>query len=382
MDKLVLPRGLEQMKTAPIFYISSHGWYDMDKEPESFIVPENTFVFESASITDITCTTIDVPLWNLISGKNRYWFLKYLLGEASEVDPNKEDNLKLFKSLHFYEPGDTIYVRTLDMEGGRGERNRYETFGFYGFPIESNLTNMPSRGERRPNSQIKPLNPLRNSLIAPALHWNKPGPPQEVVVTNAEIIIGDKRGFFNTIGEPAIFIFSSCGSVRCESVRKPICDKRVALIEQHQYNQDLKATEKGILTPIVIGKDPSGNITIKPRHRACKNSRSCLVAADASNSFTELAQNEPDRSVPVKAIVGAPHGSIQIYEIELIDPSKPFPPVLAVDDIKKIVNVSNGTSHFFNEAETAALIREKATNPRKFGTGGLYKMRLLNSRMC
>lgn len=381
-----LPPGLEEMRAAPIFFLSSHGHYDVSKDPVPFIVPPHTYIFESAFITELTSTVMDPVLWNLIAGDVRLDFLAYFTGGENPEDPDESENLytkdyykRLFKSLHFYEPGDTIYVRNYTMGGGAGCRSSYESFGFYHFPISSKSEPFPISGKvGRPAAQIRALNPLRNSLIDPSIHWNKPGPPpEELILTNEEFIKTYIRGHIVSEEEPAIFIFSACGEVKCGNAKKPICDARVGIIEKHQYAQDLKATSKGLRSSIVVGSNKADKFVTKERFRSCTNSRFCLKDKELGpyEIFTYLNEDEPGlRSMPGKPVEKTPAGMYKLYQIELLDPSQPFPAILKTGDVGKMKSLEHDGNYFFSEGDIRTLVTDKKTNPSKYGPSAFYKL--------
>jgi hypothetical protein len=252
----------------PIIFISTHGVYDLNKEPEPFTVPANIHVFETETIGDVCLTTIDKPLWNLIN--NRGAFLKYLAGKgdlatATEIaasavyGPDDEDDendakpsakhyayKKVFRNLHYYRPGDTIYNRTLIIGGGgEGARRSYANMGFYRFDVGAPIDSYPDGSD----SKIRELQPLRTEMIE-----------DEDLKSSQREMIDEVLGVQEDVADGAIFIFSSCGAFWKEEAGKKVSaaklNKRIATIEAHQRAQDLALME---LTPAGPGGAGANN---------------------------------------------------------------------------------------------------------------------------
>lgn len=252
----------------PIIFISTHGVYDLNVDPEPFTVPDNIHIFETETIGDVCLTSIDKPLWNLMN--NRSAFVKYLAGEgdletATETSesavygPDDEDDeadaepsakhyayKKVFRNLHYYGPGDTIYNRTLVIGGGGdGARRDYANMGFYRFNVDDPVHRYPDGSE----SKIRELQPLRTEMIE-----------NEDKYSSQREMIDEVLGVHDDVADGAIFIFSSCGAFWKEQggkkVPAAILNKRIAIIEKHQRDQDLALME---LTPAGPGGAGSNN---------------------------------------------------------------------------------------------------------------------------
>lgn len=113
------------IERAPIYYISLHGSYEMQKylegsEPIETVVPENTLVIETSNIGE-SCYFVNFikVMEPLLSDRVR--FLQYLNGTPSASDPEdvKQRTAKAFSSCHIYPPGSTIPNRFLTAETGR-----------------------------------------------------------------------------------------------------------------------------------------------------------------------------------------------------------------------------------------------------------------------
>ena len=144
-----------EIDTGPLYFISTHGYYQMDKYidgtvPIELKVPENTLVIETASISDYCLFTdffkILGPLFN-----NRARLLAYLAGVPPEEDW-PEVRRQIFEGLskcYFYLPGGKIANRVLEMTGGvyrnaesktmQSERTGdYSLMGFYKYDANNN----------------------------------------------------------------------------------------------------------------------------------------------------------------------------------------------------------------------------------------------------
>lgn len=381
------------MREAPIFFVSTHGHYDLEKEPNAFTVPPNTFVFETATVCDLTSTSIDSYLWDLMAGENRRTFLDYFMGKTNASDEDDAKYIQLFKNMHFYEPGDKLYVRTLELSGGRNEnmlsteRSSYSTFGFYHFPVTSIVESAPNRGLARPISVIKTLEPIRNSMITGSTY-----------TTNQTIITGSLRKFFSELGSLSIFVFSSCGELRCGRAPESECNRRVAIVESHQHAQDLKALAKGLRTtisPEETGRNLEGIPASKYGPGFAANEAEVRAALPKSptksksvkennnesdvnsDEFTYLDPNEdehPLRGVPVKQSLSKLTNTFIVYKIQLTDPTIPFPITITsstpVVSSKSLVN-QDGSPYFTNR-DIRKLLLDKKRDPEQYKNTRLY----------
>ena len=362
---------------APIFLVSTHGYYDLDDEPRSFVVPNNTFVFETGSITELTSVEIDPPLWNLVSGEFRYWFLKYFAGEDDSTADAETNEIyrKLFRSMHFYQPGDRIYVRDLGMSGGRtengswAERGIYNMFGFYKFPVESKMVDFPQRGRPRPSTSISALEPLRDEMIT-----------GDTVITNEDVLVGAKRRFFAEKGQPAIFVFSSCGEEYC-TLGSRVCRERSMRIEQHQYAIDLRNLARGLVTPIGgLGE----SIPMQPSKYS--NARSTFVADAEEHSGTianqfnlgEFVSTENSNSLLSTQWprLEQPKKTMEIYQVNRLDPRKSYSSPLHQSNVKSMKRLaSKNGSMFFRNANVRELLLSKKRRPGEYGNSRFYTRR-------
>jgi hypothetical protein len=254
------------VKLAPIILCSTHGIYDRSVEPVIWKVPKKTFIFEAQTIGDLTTTTIDVPLWELLQGGLRWGFMKYMTGDFSEfpqIGAEVQEHYKsVFSSLILYKPGDLICERVLSIGGGRdtktsSARATYGGMGFFRFDAKG--PQYPYRGYGRRDASGEP-NPYE---ILPQLH--------DLMVTNGdremtdhsfvEAVNGiDKTPRFRD-GEPIstsfagalpktgpddykIFIFSSCAAISEDS--SPEGKKRWEQIARIQEQRKLEQMEMGL----------------------------------------------------------------------------------------------------------------------------------------
>lgn len=119
--------------TAPIFYISLHGAYDMQKYKDKTIpikitVPDDIIVIETSNIGE-SCyfTNFRQVILPLLSDRSR--LLQYLSGTPPE-DDSPDIIYKLvnaFNSCHIYIPNSKIPNRTLKQETGRRDVVHEET---------------------------------------------------------------------------------------------------------------------------------------------------------------------------------------------------------------------------------------------------------------
>ena len=120
-----LPHVFPGIDTGPIFYMSLHGFYDMEKyskgtEPIEIKVPENMLVIESSNIGEACLFMRFLHLIQpLLSDRPR--LLQYLSGTPFPGDRDK-DRYKItlaLSSCHIYPPGSSIANRILTQETGR-----------------------------------------------------------------------------------------------------------------------------------------------------------------------------------------------------------------------------------------------------------------------
>jgi hypothetical protein len=119
--------------TCPLFYISTHGMYDMEKYqggvPVETVVPANTLVIETGTIEEYCFfTNVIAVLTPLL--KDRTKLLSYLSGEfpAEDEDVFKKIIATCLSRCQIYFPGQAIANRILVMAGGLYRSEVYRDF--------------------------------------------------------------------------------------------------------------------------------------------------------------------------------------------------------------------------------------------------------------
>ena len=232
------------LKTAPIYIVSTHGAYDLRKEQVKWVVPPNTYIFETQTIGDTTLTKIDNLLWKLCLTKYRPAFYHYFMGNRwffnkNKVKPSEPSPvfIELFRNLILYKPGDEIYERKLSIGGGHkkeadgSDRESYVNMGFYKFSVNPATPEQapPKRTTKRPMAptEIVGLNAMRTALISDEdfnftnkqfvdLVKNQTPIQYAGIKDGKRVLIAPATFTLENDGEPVrIFIFSSCAAVNC-----------------------------------------------------------------------------------------------------------------------------------------------------------------------
>jgi hypothetical protein len=264
------PGNLEALKraieVAPFFLCSTHGDYDRSEPLVKRIVPPNTWIFEAQSIGDLTLTTVDQPLWDLIQGGGREYFYDYMMGTYKAITAkgfNVYDVYKeVFKNLILYKPGDEIYCRGLSIGGGRvdikeGARREYAGMGFFRFDANANPYPYARYGLKKPYEILRRLQAQlvededRKTTDCDLVDYisliNKSAPT--FVSPPDEPILEDFRLAWPTndpavIGGPKVFFFSSCAAVTEDDT--PTGVERWAEIAALQRQRVLESWAMGI----------------------------------------------------------------------------------------------------------------------------------------
>ena len=369
-----LPEGLEKLRHAPIFLASTHGQYRVDPPLHKFLVPPNVYIFEASSICETILTSMDQPLWTLIIGENRDMFLQYFTN-AKEAKDDKYR--KVFQNLHFYKPGDTIYERKLSFSGGKGERAKFATLGFFHFPIESTEHDLPEVGRYKTESTIRLLEPQRTDLIERSEN-------NDVFITNETFIKKYIFPIFPDAKQASIFIFSSCAGVDCLGFsRKEMedCDKSVQEIEQHQHKQDLQALALGLNNPLSgtsFRLEPPRDIPPR-KGKVGQSFAPTRKKTSASNNETYYGENTYRRqafNIITKPAPKVPKRSTIVYAIEVpnpLDPPKVLDPEKIVSKMYSVPTPSG--SPYFTEKGLKKLISTQKTVLREnYPRCRLYKV--------
>jgi hypothetical protein len=95
----------------PTIFASIHGVYDLQEDIEKWEVPPNAIFIEVADIGDVTYTTIDPLLWELIQNRALLHDLIWTIPRPLPAELEKYE--QVLKVLHVYLPGDKIYSRKL-----------------------------------------------------------------------------------------------------------------------------------------------------------------------------------------------------------------------------------------------------------------------------
>jgi hypothetical protein len=220
------------VNVAPIFLCSTHGLYNLAAPLEKRVVPPNTWIFEAQSIGDLTLTSIDVPLWELLQGGRRYGFLRYMLGEYNEM---RSAGLlvyarykEVFRNLIIYKPGDEIYTRELSIGGGKGLRADYSGMGFFRFDVNGpqypykGYGALQADGSRGPYEILRRLGTQmlerddRITTDCDLVDNISLNPSARNTFLNGEAMDEDFRLAWPSDSDPTapkIFVFSSCAAV-------------------------------------------------------------------------------------------------------------------------------------------------------------------------
>lgn len=189
------------LETAPIFFISTHGAYQLKHDTKPFLVPENTIIIDTVDIGEACLTSIDKPLWNLMQGTNRAKLISYMKGIPDPTDSEKdqENYLRIFNNIHIYFPGDPIYSRMLLI--GPTKRSEYKNMGFFKFKVgdPANTFSNSRNVFNQSGTRSKILRSLERELVKDATQMIN----YEYILQSYEPVLIDSR--------ERIFIFSSCG---------------------------------------------------------------------------------------------------------------------------------------------------------------------------
>jgi hypothetical protein len=219
-----LTRLFPGIDTCPLFYISTHGMYDMEKYqggvPVETTVPANTLVIETGTIEEYCFFTNVLAILTPLL-KDRTKLLSYLSGEfpAEDDDGFKQIIATCLSRCQIYFPGQKIGNRILVMTGGLyrsnenkdfKKRNRMESertgdygkMGFYKYDIGK--------------EPFKIIEARFNELVMRA--YGNVG-SRGYHVNESKIPFDTYETMFGRIGEEyplpfKIIIFSSCGELR------------------------------------------------------------------------------------------------------------------------------------------------------------------------
>jgi hypothetical protein len=220
--------------TAPIFLCSTHGLYELDDTSAPCIVPDNTFIFEAQTIGDLTLTTIDMYIWNLLQGPYRESFFQYLCGRDNDTWFKTNgiaavpEYRNAVSNLTLYKPGDTIYKRTLSIGGGRttslkaSQRREYKDMGFFRFDPCDPLYPFQGYGSREPYEILQRMHSelVENELcettdcdLVHSILFSRNRPLKYVGGSVSEQDFRTALPSDFSKESPTIFVFSSCAAI-------------------------------------------------------------------------------------------------------------------------------------------------------------------------
>jgi hypothetical protein len=210
-----LQRAFKEIDTAPLYFISTHGFYDMNKyttgTPYLTTVPENTIVIETSTIGNY-CLFINILsiLGEML--ENRDSLVRYLGGDYIGTPLTQKIVLTALSTCQFYLPGGTIANRVLEATGGIFRRHsasmESERTGFYGNMGFYKYT----PGNPKPENIFK----QRYSELISGAYGSVEG--RGLQVNTSSIPFETFETMFKRINEFGdtfkIIFFSSCGEIR------------------------------------------------------------------------------------------------------------------------------------------------------------------------
>ena len=210
-----LQRAFKEIDTAPLYFISTHGFYDMEKYAEGTpyltTVPENTIVIETSTIGR-SCLFINILsiLGEML--ENRDSLVRYLGGDYIGTPLTQKIVLTALTACQFYLPGSTIGNRVLEATGGLYRKNsgsmeseRTDVHGNMGFYKYTPGNKVPENIFKQRYSEL--VAGAYGSIEGRGLQVNTSSIPFETYETMFQRI--------NEFGDTfKIIFFSSCGDIR------------------------------------------------------------------------------------------------------------------------------------------------------------------------
>ena len=209
-----LQRAFNKIDTCPLYFISTHGFYDMNMYeagiPMVLTVPPNTIVIETTMIGEYCLfTSVLNVIKKLLVDRNK--LVGYLGGNPTDDPLVQKIILTALSTCQFYLPGGTIANRILEGSGGlyrnsetiQSERTGdYSNMGFYKY----------TPGNKEPEVIFKDryselVSGAYGQVKGKGLNVNTSSIPFETFETIFQRI-GDFKDVFN------IIFFSSCGEIR------------------------------------------------------------------------------------------------------------------------------------------------------------------------
>jgi len=288
--------------TAPIFLCSTHGVYDLDSTSPPCIVPENTFIFELQTVGDLTLTSIDTYVWNLLQGPHRDAFYHYLLGDknTSWTTHYEPKYTQALSNMILYKPGDTLYKRNISIGGGRtraldeSKRRSYADMGFFRFDSEDPVYEFKGYGSKQP---CEILQRLDRELVENVDLETTDCDLVDSILTRSPLTFlnGSSSGQIFELaykrnrvrGSPTIFVFSSCAAITNPTTPAHYMRWEQIASAQQQYNLDSMSMgfmalgsgggESGIV-------NPSHSMNLRPTGR---NPTSFLSSSRVNTPFSK-----------------------------------------------------------------------------------------------
>ena len=205
-----------EINTAPLYYISTHGFYDMDKYIKGeadliTLVPENAIVIETSKIMQY-CFFISflTTLKRLLIDRSK--FVEYLGGMYTDEPMVQKIILTALSSCQFYLPGSYIPNRILEATGGvyrpsaeKMESERVGDYGHMGFYKYTPGNNEPEKIFTKRYSEL--VSRAYGNVTGRGAHVNTSSIPFETFETMFRRIDEFGDSF-------KIIFFSSCGELR------------------------------------------------------------------------------------------------------------------------------------------------------------------------
>jgi len=209
-----LQRAFKEIDTAPLYFISIHGFYDMEKYAEGTpyltTVPENTIVIETSTIGN-NCLFMNILSIFLPLLEDRSLFVSYLGGDYVGTPLTQKIILTALSTCQFYLPGSTIGNRVLEATGGVFRNNglveseRTGLHGNMGFYKYTPGNPKPENIFKQRYSEL--ISGAYGSVEGRGLRVNTSSIPFETFETMFQRI--------NEFGDTfKIIFFSSCGEIR------------------------------------------------------------------------------------------------------------------------------------------------------------------------
>ena len=181
------PHLLDAISRGDIYYIATHGGYDLTKDQAPYTVPPNTYIFETQALGDLCMPTIDKPLWVL--AQYREAFKGFLQNISDAPGSNGTVFRDALSYLTLYGPGDRLPIRMLSI-AAEARAPRTMPMGIY--KISPTMEPIPFP----PGASGKSMASIENKL------WEYGNE-----TTNEAIIQSGADGI-----NPRIFLFISCAA--------------------------------------------------------------------------------------------------------------------------------------------------------------------------